>query len=147
MTDEYDPEVNVIPVLAVIKTFGKRMPEDGKFHKAGDYKIAFGRLLTACADGMHMDSINGTLKRAGGKSRDSPYRKDPKLKFKGTMLMYPGDKDRIIRLIGRHAPSDEECKKCRTAEHCGVSYGIEDAAKALKEKGLSLEPCLGKSSK
>ena len=42
MTDEYDPEVNVIPVLAVIKTFGKCMPEDGKFHKAGDYKIAFG---------------------------------------------------------------------------------------------------------
>ena len=48
MTAEYDPEVNVIPVLAVIKTFGKCMKEDGKFHKAGDYKIAFGRLLTAC---------------------------------------------------------------------------------------------------
>ena len=93
----------------------------------------------------HMDSINGTLKRAGGKSRDSPYRKDPKLKFKGSMLMYPADKDRIIRLIGKHAPTEEQCKKARTAEHCGVSYGIEDAAKALKEKGLPLEPCLGKS--
>ena len=50
MTAEYDPEVNVIPVLAVIKTFGKCMKEDGKFHKAGDYKIAFGRLLTACGN-------------------------------------------------------------------------------------------------
>ncbi len=147
MTSEYDPEVNVIPVLAVIKTFGKKMEKDGKFHEAGDYKIAFGRLLTACADGMHMDSINGTLKRAGGKSRDSPYRKDPKLKFKGSMLMYPADKDRIIRLVGKHAPSDEQCEKARTAEHHGVSYGIKDAAKALKAKGLPLEPCLGKEGK
>jgi hypothetical protein len=54
MTSEYDPEVNVIPVLAVIKTFGKKMEADGKFHQAGDYKIAFGRLLTACADGMYV---------------------------------------------------------------------------------------------
>ena len=32
--------------------------------------------MMGCADGMHMDSLNGTLKRAGGKSRDSPYKKE-----------------------------------------------------------------------
>lgn len=90
-----------------------------------------------------MDSINGTLKRAGGKSRDSPYRKDPLIKFKGTMLMFPGDKDRIIRLLKKHIPSDEDCKKARTAESDGgKSYGVEDARAALKAAGYTTGPTL-----
>ena len=92
-----------------------------------------------------MDSINGTLKRAGGKSRDSPYRKDPMLKFKGSMLMYPGDKNRLIRLLAKHVPSDEDVKKARTAESDGgKSYGIEDARAALKGAGMTLEPTIEK---
>lgn len=45
MALDYDPEVNVMPVLAVIKMFGKKMEDDGKFHEKGDYKIRFFRLL------------------------------------------------------------------------------------------------------
>jgi hypothetical protein len=64
MTDEYDPEVNVMPMIAAIRCFGEAVTEATGSAEPGDYRITFGRLLIACADGMHMDSLNGTLKRA-----------------------------------------------------------------------------------
>lgn len=63
MTDEYDPEVNVMPMIASIRCFGQAVTEPVGKAQPGDYRITFGRLLVACADGMHMDSLNGTLKR------------------------------------------------------------------------------------
>jgi hypothetical protein len=63
MTDEYDPEVNVLPMIAAIRCFGQLVTEPKGKASPGDYRITFGRLLVACADGMHMDSLNGTLKR------------------------------------------------------------------------------------
>ena len=47
---DYDPETNIIPMLACIKVFGVRMEEDAPEdatgeqakHKKGDYKISFG---------------------------------------------------------------------------------------------------------
>ena len=63
MTDEYDPEVNVLPMIAAIRCFGESITEPKGKAVPGDYRITFGRLLVCCADGMHMDSLNGTLKR------------------------------------------------------------------------------------
>ena len=63
MTDEYDPEVNVMPMIAAIRCFGQHVTEPVGKAKPGDYRITFGRLMVCCADGMHMDSLNGTLKR------------------------------------------------------------------------------------
>lgn len=58
--------------------------------------------------------------------------------------MYPSDKDRVIRLLKEHVPSDEECKKARTALHDGKCYGVEDARAALKAAGLTTEPTMEK---
>ncbi len=63
MTEEYDPEVNVLPMLAAVRCFGQPITEAQGKAEPGDYCITFGRLLVCCADGMHMDSLNGTLKR------------------------------------------------------------------------------------
>mmetsp|Transcript_24855 Transcript_24855/g.36471 ORF Transcript_24855/g.36471 Transcript_24855/m.36471 type:complete len:146 (+) Transcript_24855:79-516(+) len=145
MTDEYDPEVNVLPMIAAIRCFGESITEPKGKAVPGDFRITFGRLLVCCADGMHMDSLNGTLKRAAGKSNDSPYKGANKLiTFKGKMLMFPAHKDVIIRLLKDKVPSEEDCAKARTALSDGKQYGVKDAAKALKEAGLSTANILGK---
>lgn len=151
----YDPDVNVMPMMAVIKKFGVKCEEDHpegtmpKYgfkskHKKGDYEIGFGRLMAACADGMHMDSLNGTLKRAAGKSRDSPYKKEnQKIKFVGKMLMLPLNYDAVIRMNAKWVPTDEEVSNSKTA--CGK--GIEHAREGLISNNLSVEPCLGLKGK
>ena len=85
------------------------------------------------------DSLNGTLKRAGGKSRDSPYRKKKIIKFPGKMLLSPADNDVIIVLRRKKAPSDEDCAAAVTPG----GHGLDDAAAALEEKGMPTGPFLG----
>jgi len=60
------------------------------------------------------------------------------------MLMFPAHKDVIIRLLKDKVPSEEDCAKARTALSDGKQYGVKDAAKALKEAGLSTANILGK---